>query len=192
MEKIKLKVSKREDKTPNLLRREGQIPATLYGANVPSENLQLCAREFGRLPGAAYSHMIELEIDGKVVNAIIRQVQKKSTKDHVYNVEFYRVNLDKKLTVTVPLKFVGASAAVHAGGQLVENYQDAELECLPGEIPDFVEIDLSLLEHMDSAIHFGQVKIAPTIKILNPHDEIVIKVVAPKVLTPKEAATAAS
>lgn len=192
MEKIKLAVSKRETKTPNQLRRDGFIPGTLYGAGVESECIQVCAKEFSRLPQAAYSHMLELDYAGTPVNAIIRQVQRKSTTDSVVTVELYRVNLDKKISVTVPLKFVGACPAIHAGGVAVENFQEAELECLPGEIPDFVEVDMSMIETVESAIHFGQLKLSPSIKILNPHDEIIVKVIAPKAApTPKEAAAAA-
>ena len=192
MEKIKLAVSKRETKTPNQLRREGYIPGTLYGAGVESECVQVCAKEFSRLPQAAYSHMIELDYAGATVNAIIRKVQRKSTKDFIYSIELYRVNLDKKVTVSVPLKYIGVCPAIQAGGVAVENYQEAELECLPAEIPDFVEIDMAMIEHVDGAIHFGQVKLPATIKILNPHDEIVVKVIAPKAApTPKEAAAAA-
>ncbi|MBP6745962.1 50S ribosomal protein L25, partial [bacterium] len=69
MEKIKLGVAKREAKTPKQLRREGNVPATLYGRGIPSESLQINAREFGRLPAAAYSHMIELESPEGTVNA---------------------------------------------------------------------------------------------------------------------------
>lgn len=192
MEKIKLAVKKRDAKTPNQLRREGIIPGTLYGAGVESENIQLDAKEFRMLPAAAYSHMLEVDYEGKKVNAIIRQVQRKSTRDFVYTVELYRVNLDKKLTVTVPLKFVGDCPAVKAGGQVVENYQEAELECLPNDIPDYVEVDMTTIEHLEGSIHFGQLKVDSKIKILNPHDEIVVKVVTPKAApTPKEAAQAA-
>lgn len=189
MEKIKLAVAKREAKTPRLLRREGKIPATLYGPGIPSENIQVDAREFSRLNPAAYSHMIELVSAEGATNAIIRNVERKSTSDFVFNVEFYKVALDRKVTVTVPLKFVGVSAAVIAGGKLEENYQDAHIECLPAEIPDFVEVDLAALENMDSAIHFGQLKTPAGIAVLNPADEIIIKIVAPKAAaTPKEAA----
>lgn len=192
MEKIKLAVSKRETKTPNQLRRDGFIPGTLYGAGVESECIQVCAKEFSRLPQAAYSHMLELDYAGSPVNAIIRQVQRKSTTDVVVTVELYRVNLDKKISVTVPLKFTGVCPAIQAGGVAVENFQEAELECLPGEIPDFVEVDMGMIETVESAIHFGQLKLSPSIKILNPHDEIIVKVIAPKAApTPKEAAAAA-
>jgi large subunit ribosomal protein L25 len=192
MEKFKLAVAKREAKKPNQLRREGFLPATLYGRGVGSENIQLNAKEFSRLPAAAHSHMLELDMDGQKVNAIIRGVQRHSTKDHVYNVEFYRIALDRKLSVTVPLKHIGESAAVKLGGVLVQNFQDVNIECLPNEIPEFVEVNMALLENVEDAIHFSQIEVKGDVKILNPHDEIVIKVVAPKAApTPKEAAAAA-
>lgn len=194
MEKIKLGVAKREAKTPKQLRREGNVPATLYGRGIPSESLQINAREFGRLPAAAYSHMIELESPEGNVNAIIRQVARRSTQDFVYNIELYKVDLQRKVSVTVPIKFVGASLAVKAGAKLEENYQEANIECLPAEIPDYIEVDLTALEVVEAAIHFGQVQVPAGITILNPHDEIVVKVVAPKVVAPtaKEAAAAAA
>jgi len=193
MEKFKLAVSKREAKKPNQLRREGFLPATLYGRGVESENIQINAREFGRLPSGAHSHMIELDYDGKKVNAIIRGIQRQSTKDFVYNVELYKVALDRKLTVTVPLRLVGESAAIKLGAVLVENFQEAEIECLPGSIPEVIEVDMAHLAEVEDSIHFGQLKVADGVKILNPHDEIIVKVVAPKAApTPKEAAAAAA
>jgi large subunit ribosomal protein L25 len=194
MEKIKLGVAKREAKTPKQLRREGNVPATLYGRGIPSESLQINAREFQRLPAAAYSHMIELQSPEGAVNAIIRQVARRSTQDFVYNVELYKVDLQRKVTVTVPLKFIGASEAVKAGAKLEENYQEANIECLPAEIPDYIEVDITALDVVEAAIHFGQVALPAGITILNPHDEIVVKVVAPKVVAPsaKEAAAAAA
>ena len=181
MEKIKLAVKEREDKKPNQLRREGAIPATLYGPGQKPVSVQVDAREFSRLPDAAHSHMIELSIGGKSgTNAIIRHVQRKSTTHHVLNVEFYRVALDRKLTLTVPLKLVGVSPAVALGNQLVELFQEAEIECFPGDIPDVLEIDMSKLVEVDDAIHFADVKLPKGVEILNPHDEIVAKVITPR------------
>ncbi|HEY9714509.1 MAG TPA: 50S ribosomal protein L25, partial [Chroococcales cyanobacterium] len=177
VEKIKLAVKPREEKTPNLLRREGNIPATLYGAGKDPESVQLDAREFSRLPAAAYTHMIELDHSGKKTNAIIREVQRRSTTHQVLNVEFYRVSMDKKLTMSVPLKFVGVSPAVTAGGQLIENFQEAEVECLPSDIPENIEVDLSALKEIEDSIHFENLKPPANVEILNPPDEVVVKVV---------------
>lgn len=193
MDKIKLAVKKREDRKPNALRRDGFVPATLYGPGQDSENVQVDAKEFGRLPNAAYSHMIELDFGGKTpVNAVIRNVQRRSTNHHLLHVEFYRVRLDRKLTMSVPLKFIGTSPAVIEGGQLQENFQEAEIESFPGDIPDFLEVDLSLITEIEGSIHFGDLKVSDKIKILNPADEIIAKVIAPRAVAEPEATPAAA
>jgi large subunit ribosomal protein L25 len=193
MEKIKLLVKERDAKKPNQLRRDGVIPATLYGPGQAPESVQVDAKEFSRLPSAAFSHMIELEIGSKAkTNAIIRHVQRKSTNHKVLNIEFYRVALDRKLTISVGLKFVGVSPCVALGNQYVESYQEAEIECLPGDIPDNIEVDLSKLVELEDAIHFGDLKVNDAVKILNPADEVICKVIAPRaVAEPEAAATAA-
>ncbi|MBX9666249.1 MAG: 50S ribosomal protein L25 [Candidatus Obscuribacterales bacterium] len=182
MEKYTLKASKREDKTPNRIRQEGNVPATIYGPTFEPESIQFCAREFSRLPAAAFSHLLELDFGtGKPLNVIIRNVQRKSTTDSVVNVEFYRVRLDKKLTVTVPIKFVGTATAVTTwGAQLLESAVDVEVECMPNDIPDFIECDLSLLKELDSAINFSDLKVPASVKVLNPLDEVVARAVTPR------------
>lgn len=181
MDKIKLTVEKRDAaKTPNQLRREGKVPATLYGPGQPSESVQVDAREFSRLPSAAHSHMIELDMGGKGANAVIRQVQRKATNHQVLNIEFYRVSMDRTVTLSVPLKFVGTSPAVVEGGQLIEGFQEAHIEALPGDIPDFIEVDLSAIKQIESALHFSDLKLPKGVKITNPPDEVVARVVTPR------------
>jgi len=191
MEKIKLAVQERESKTPNELRREAKLPGTLYGPGEASKSVQLDEKEFSRLPSAAYSHMIELDFGtGAPTNALIRHVQRKASTNKIMNVELYRINLNRKLTVTVPLKFVGVSPAVVLGGQLVESSLAADIECFPNDIPDAIEVDLSVLKEIDDAIHFGDLKVGDKVDILNPTEELVCKVVQPRVIA-EEAAPAA-
>ncbi len=193
MEKFKLKLETREERKPNQLRRDGKIPATVYGPGSPSINVQVNEREFTRLPAAAYSHIIELEggPDKKTVQAIIRHVQRKHTTHEVLNVEFYRVAADRKVTMNVPLKFFGESPAVAAGGQLIEGFTDAEVECLPGDIPDFIEVDLSTIVEIDSGIHFSELKLPKGVVVLNPPEELVARVVAKKAVVEETKAAAA-
>jgi large subunit ribosomal protein L25 len=194
MEKFKLKAEKREDKKPNQIRRDGNVPATVYGPSFPPESVQVNAREFGRLPAAAYSHLLELELgSGKPLAVIIRNVQRKSTSDQVINVEFYRVNLDKKLTVTVPIHFVGVSPAVATkGAQFLESHVSVDIECMPGDIPDFIECDISTLKELDSAVTFHELKIPKSVEILNPPDEIVARAVTPRTTSQEDTTAAAT
>lgn len=200
VQKFKVAVAKREEKTPNQLRREGKVPATLYGPGQPSENVQVDAKEFGRLPNAAYSHMIELEFGGggKPVNALIREVQRRSTVNELLNIEFYRVNLDKVLTVSVPLKFVGTAPALLAGGQVLEVFQEAEIECLPTDIPDYIEVDLTKLVELEDVVHFNELPVPKGVKLLHNGEEVVVKAITPRAAkeetkeeTPAAAAAAA-
>jgi large subunit ribosomal protein L25 len=194
MEKIKLNVLEREDKTPNQLRREAKLPATLYGPGEPSKSVQIDEREFTRLPSAAYSHVIELDFgSGAPTNAVIRNVQRKAWTNKIMNVELYRVNLNRKITVTVPLKFVGVSPAVTLGAQLIETGLSIEIECLPNDIPDVIEVDLSALKEIDDAIHYGDLKVSDKIEVLNPPEETIAKAIAPRVQSAEseEAAPAA-
>lgn len=188
VEKFKLKLEARGAEKPNQLRRAGKIPATIYGPGVPSENVQVDAREFSRLPAGAYSHVVDLQGEKGNIAALIRHVQRSHTSHEVLNVEFYRVAADRKITVTVPIKFVGSSPAVQAGGQIMENFTEAEIECLPGDIPDFIQVDVSRITEMDHGIHFGELDLPKNVQVLNPSEEVVVRVVSPK--TTEEAAPA--
>lgn len=180
MEKFKLQLETRQGTKPNQLRRTGKIPATLYGPGTASENVQVDEREFSRLPVAAYSHVIELDTGKGSVSALIRHVQRSHTSNEVLNVEFYRVAADRKITVTVPLKFVGHSPAVTLGGAVQEQFTEAEIECLPGDIPDSIEVDMANITEIDHGIHFGELKLPKGVSILNPAEEVIVRVVAKK------------
>lgn len=184
MDNYSISVCDREEKTPNQLRREGQVPATVYGPEFGSENVQLCAKEFSRLPAAAFSHLVDLNFkDGKQHSVIIKKVQRKSTTDQVLNVEFYKVKLDRKLNVSVPVKLTGTAPAVSQGAQLMEVSLTVDVECLPKDIPDFLEADLDILKQADDIIHFSDlVRDDEKLRILNPLDGVVAKAVAPRVV----------
>ena len=199
MEKIKLKLEARKAEKPNQLRRSGIIPGTLYGPGIASTSVQVDGKEFLRLPIAAHSHMIELHgLQEGAINAIIRDVQRKHTTREVLNIEFYRVAADRKLTVTVPLTFIGTSPAIQLGGQMLVSHEEVEVECFPQDIPDNIEVDLSTITELDTGIHFKDLATSGKFEILNPPDEIVVRVVplreeeAPKAEAVTEEAAAAA
>ncbi len=134
--------------------------------------------------------MLELSLDGKPVSAVIRHVQRKATTSEILNVELYIVAMDRLLTMSVPLHFIGTSPAVVLGGQLIEGFQEAELESLPGNLPDFIEVDLSALKEIDDSIHFSDLKVPNGVRILNPMDEVVARVVTPRATSEADTKTA--
>lgn len=180
MERISLKLEGREPKKPNQLRRVGQIPATVYGPETKAASFQVSRETFSRLPGAAYSQVIDLETPQGAIKALIRKVQRKHVSSEILNIEFYQVASTRKLTVTVPLKFNGISPAIAKGGLLVEMHLTAILECLPSDIPEYIDVDITKIEEIDHGIHFSELSTAPGVKILNPAEELVARVVPKK------------
>ena len=177
---IKLKLEAREVKKANQLRRDGKVPGTIYGPGAESMSVQVCQKEFSRLPGTAYSQILALETPTGTVRALIRHVQRKAVNHDLLNIEFYRVNAERKLTVVVPLRYVGISPAVQKGGQLMEIFHTAEVQCLPAAIPEFLEVDVTKIENIDGGIHFSDLSTPDGVAILNPMEELVARVVAKK------------
>jgi large subunit ribosomal protein L25 len=181
VEKFKLQLAVREEVKPNALRRGGKTPGTLYGPGEDSLSVSVDTREFSKLPTAAYSHLVELQgLPKGAVSAIIRHVQRDHRSHEVLNIEFYRVAKDRKLTVTVPLKFIGVSPATALGGLFQGNFDEAEVECFPDDIPDNIEVDLGKILELDQGIHFSQLQVPKGVAVLNPAEEVVCRIVTPK------------
>lgn len=178
---IKLKLEARETKLkPNQLRRTGKVPATVYGPGISSVSVQVCQKEFSRLPKTAYSQLVDLEMPEGNVKALIRTVQRKAVNFEILNIEFYRVSNDRKITVIVPLNYHGVSPAVQKGGQLVEIFHTATIECMSNDIPANLDVDISQIENIDQGLHFSDLKTPSGVKILNPLEELVARVVPKK------------
>ncbi|MBI2995496.1 MAG: 50S ribosomal protein L25 [Candidatus Melainabacteria bacterium] len=177
-----IKAKPRENKKPNALRASGFVPATVYGHGFHSESIQLSAKEFSKIPHKAYSHINQLEIDGKEkYPVLIRNVQTDPIKNNYFlNIEFYKIRSDEKITVKVPLNFIGHSQAVVAGGVLIVSLSELEIQCLPADIPDAIDINLDDIKEIGQAICISDLKIQEKITILTRKEEVIAKVEIPK------------
>lgn len=173
---LTIKAKLRENKKPNALRANGFVPATVYGHGFTSESIQISAKEFSKIPHKAYSHINELDIDGEKFPVLIRNVQIDPVKDFYLNVEFYKIKADEKIKVKVPLNYIGHSAAVLAGGVLIISYNEIEIQCLPKDIPDAIDVSLEQIKEIGEAIHAKDLKVKENIQILAKPDEVIAKV----------------
>ena len=187
-----IKANHRENKKPNALRASGFIPATVYGHGQSSESVQIFAKEFSKIPHKAYSHINELELDGKKIPVLIRNVQKDPIRDNFLNIEFYRIEEDKKIKVKVPLNYLGHSSAVTAGGVLIVSLNEIEVQCLPKDIPDAIDVSLDDIKEIGQAIHARDLKVKETITLLVKGDEVLVHVEVPRTHVVEEAAPAAA
>jgi large subunit ribosomal protein L25 len=182
MEQIELKTQKREvlGKKVQSLRREGLIPAVLYGHETDSISLQVEERELNRVLAQAGEHrLIALKI-GRARQpqmALTRDVQWDVITGRPLHVDFYAVVMTEKITTAVPLVLVGeAPAADRAGVILLQGLDEVEIECLPGDLIEAIEVDVGELEEVDQAISIGDLRLPPTVDILTDPEEIVARV----------------
>lgn len=189
---ILIKAKTRESKTPNFLRAEGYIPGTVYGHGFESISIQVNTKEFLKIPHKAYSHINELEIEnGQKSPVLIRNVQMDPVRDRILNVEFYKIRSDEKVKIKVALNYIGHSPAVSAGGVLIVVYNEVEIQCLPKDIPDAIDVSLDEIKEIGQSIAVKDLKIKDNIQILTKENDVLVKVEIPKTHEVEEAPAAA-
>jgi large subunit ribosomal protein L25 len=166
------------------LRREGRVPAVLYGPKREAATLSFVERDFERQVGeGARTQLLRLQSDDALFNQ--KLVQIKETQRHpishsLVHADFYEVDVHEKITVEVPLDFVGLAAGVDRGGILQPIRRVVEVLCLPLEIPDEFKIDVTGLDIGD-AFHLRDLKVAEGIEFLDDPDITLVTVAAPAV-----------
>jgi large subunit ribosomal protein L25 len=183
MKDIVLKATTRDLKKNNLKgrREEGLVPAVLYGQGGKNKNIWIDAKDFMRAyDNAGENTVIELELDEKdKENVLIYDFQENSLTDEVMHIDFYRVNMKKEIEAEVPIDFSGESPAVkEKGGVLVRNIDRVSVKCLPGDLPQNFDIDISRLETFEDRITAKDLGASEKIELdLDP--ETVIALVTP-------------
>lgn len=180
---INLSAAKRDEKEGiKKIITEGYIPAVLYGPGTAPTSLKVRDIDFGKVFAmAGESQLINLAIDnGQAVKALVKDIQKDVIKNKTIHIDFYQVDMNKKITAMIPLRFVGESKAVkELGATLVKSMDEIEVECLPGNLIDKLEIDLSALKEFDDAIRINQIKLPSGMELTAETDEVVISALPP-------------
>ena len=185
MEKIELSAKKREivGKKVKNIRKQGLIPAVLYGSKSEPENLSLEKNIFEKVyKKAGTSSLVDLIIDqNSAVKVLIHEPQMDPVEDTPLHVDFYKVNMKEKITTEIPLEFIGESPAVKdLEGNLITNKDEVEVESLPGDLISEIKVDISALKTFDDLIYVKNLDIPATIEILDDPEEIVAQVTPPR------------
>ena len=177
------------------LRREGAVPAVLYGHKISPVSLAIDAKELERAwHRAGRTHLVDVKVQGqKVHKALIKDLQIHPRGGHALHVDLFAVNLREKITADVPVIIVGESPAVHQKvGQVQQVVSSLRLESLPADIPAQITVDVSGLEEIDQSITLGQVELPKGAVLVHADlDEVVVKI-APVRVRAEEAAIEAA
>jgi large subunit ribosomal protein L25 len=197
METVDLSCEKREVRPKGLanrIRRDGRIPGIIYGNAGAATAVAVAGVELKtRVHSAAKQRLIRLksgapELDGKHV--IVKQVQRTPVDGDILHVDLYEVDLNKSLRVSVPLRFVGRAAGIIDGGILQPLERELEVECLPLEIPESIEVDVTPLGIHD-VLHISALKVSGNVRPIFDTDFPVVTVLPPTVAEAPAAAPAA-
>ena len=167
-------------KKTRFLRRQGITPTHLFGHNLKSLALQCDTVSLQRVVAqAGETRPVNLKIEGEKLlrMAFIREVQKNEVTGQLLHVDFYQVKKTEKIKVEVPISFVGEAPAMKEKGRsLTHGVTSLSIECLPGEVPPQIEIDLSPLEEVEQPIHVKDIILDPGITVTTDPDQLVVKV----------------
>lgn len=180
MKKISLFVTPRKvlGKKVKKLRKEGVLPANVYGKDVKSESVQVPYKEFDKVyKEAGETGLVELQVDGKVRPVLIHNIQFDPVSHEPLHADFYQVNLKEKVKTMVPLSFVGEPAAVtNKVGILLEQLSEVEVEALPTDLPESIEVNVEKLANIDEQITVGDIKAPDGVTLLTDPGQVVAKI----------------
>src|SRR5579863_3336309 len=194
-EKVELVVTPREvmGSAAKRLRKEGILPANIYGHHEASQAIQIEVRDFEQIVRShAATGIIRLRQsgDGTEQTALIRHVQHDPRSGKAIHVDFFRVSMNERLAVKVALHFVGEAPGVkNEGGVLLHLLDAIEVEGMASDLPEFIEVDISSLTEIDSILHAGDVKLPEGFTLNTDASEGVAKVAATRAEKAEEAAT---
>ena len=177
MEKVVLNASKRDviGKQVKALRREGKLPAVIYGRHTEPIKINLDAHSAALALGKlTSSSLVTINVDGTEYPALVREKQRDYIKNRLLHVDFLAVSMTEKLRTSVSVHFFGVSPAVKDFNTvLVKNLEQLEVECLPTDLPESIDVDITVLARPGDGIRVREVKVPDTVRILNDPDTMV-------------------
>lgn len=180
MKRPKLTVEKRKvlGKKVTKLRKMGILPANIYGKNIKSLAVQVPQKEFDKVfKEVGETGLVEIEVNGEIKPVLIHNVQFNPLTRLTLHADFYQVDLKQKVKAIVPVTAVGeAKAVAEKVGILLQPLAEVEVEALPVDLPEHIEVDVSPLAVIDEQITVGDLKLPEGVSVLSDPSQIVVKI----------------
>lgn len=171
------------------VRRQGDVPAVIYGGDSAPQMLVLEHNEIVKhlVHEAVYSHVLDVVVDGKTEKAVLKGIQRHPAKSKILHIDFMRVNELDKIKVRVPFHFINEaiSVGVKKGGVAAHTMTDVEVTCLSSALPEFIAVDLANLD-VGHSVHLSDLVLPAGVEIFElthgmDHDLPVVSIMASKV-----------
>lgn len=192
MKHEKLKVEKRKvlGKDVKKLRRDGVLPANVYGKDIKSTAVQLPTKEFSEVYAqTGETGLVDLDLEGTTIPVLIQNVYKNFRGEYLH-ADFFKVNLKEKVKANIPLEIIGEPSAVtEKVGILMNIVSEIEVEALPSDLPEKIEVNVEHLANIDDQIIVSDLKVNQEVTVLTDPNQVVSKIAE---LVTKEAAEQAA
>ena len=162
------------------LRADQKIPAVVYGSGNPAINIEVSIREAEKAL-ASHGSLINLMLGGDSKTVIVKDIHRDPVKGGLLHLDFHEVDMSKKLEITVPIRVFGEEARPNDGGVVNTLLWEVTVSCLPTDIPEAIEVDVSALE-IDQVINVGELQLPAGVEIIEDADEAVVKVEIPSLV----------
>jgi large subunit ribosomal protein L25 len=166
------------------LRREGKLPAVVYGGKHESQNIQLDARAFDELMRTTTKHtLVDLKVgSGKATPVLLQGIHEHPVRRHPMHVDFLVVSMTEAITVDVPVNYTGdSSAADKLGGTLLHLRDSVSISALAADLPQAIDLDVSPLDSFEAVLHVSDLIVPPGVTILTDAEEPLARVQPPRV-----------
>jgi large subunit ribosomal protein L25 len=189
METIGMEAQKREalgKEASKKMRREGIVPAVIYGSTIDATPLEIDYKDLSKILGTGGRENVLIDLKIKGVNktalnktVIIKDLQRDPVKGIIKHVDLFEVQMDKAIRVSVPIHITGEAKGVEAGGILQHETRELEIECLPSDIPKSIDVDVTDLD-IGGSFHVRDLDVEENIKILVDDEHNIVSVVSPQ------------
>lgn len=193
MAQLQASLRKSLGKRSRRLVREGKLPAVVYGHNTEATPIMLDKLEFEKVfVKSGRTHLVDLAIDGRTEKVLVREIQTHPRFIGPIHVDLYQVNLQEKIEVEVPVHLAGESAAVKRGdADVLQPLHAIRVECLPSDIPEAFEVDLTPLEEIEAELRVSELTVPRGVTVLNDPEELVVKIIPKREMKVEEEVPAA-
>jgi len=177
------------------MRREQEcVPSVVYGGDRAPQLITLVHKDIlhALQEEGVYSRILELLVEGQQQQVVLKEVQRHPYKPKIMHVDFLRVKAKEKITMRVPLSFLGEEKApgIRAGGVFTKNMTELEIRCLPNDLPECIEVDVSTMG-IDQIIHLSEIRLPTGVQLTHlsaegideSHDHPVINLHRPKIVS---------
>lgn len=184
VDKLMLEVKKRDvfGKKLKAVRKQGHLPANIFGEDIPSQSIIASTRDFVKIfKKAGETQIVTLKLDDQEIPVLVKKVQKHPLSRLLLHVDFRKVDLKKKIETEVPIKLIGVSdAIIQNKGVLLTLAESVMVEALPNAIPSAIEIDITTLKELNDEIKVKDLKTNPNYVFKDEPDKVIVRISAHK------------